>query len=170
MSDFRIRAGTMFAVTVLVLSQAAPAASAETVRFAFAAPAAVGVDERFQVELRVDPAGQGISELPFIIGYDPDVLEVLSIEPGPFLGSGGDFRPEVDRDEGRIRVDAARQDGATHPAPGVLATVTFKVARRFSSTPIDGMTMAPVGLGGEGLPPEYPATLLLRYRAGKTLR
>lgn len=167
MNVFHKFSSPLIAAAVVALSAAAGAA--ETVRFAFAGPGAAAVGELVPVELRVDPAGQGISELPFIIGYDPDVLEVLSVEPGPFVG-GGSFQPDVDRDEGRIRVDAAPAPGATQPVPGVLATVVFKVSRRFSSTPIDGMTMAPVGLDGEGLPPEYPATLQLRYRSGGTLR
>ncbi|MDT3670682.1 MAG: cohesin domain-containing protein [Aromatoleum sp.] len=165
MSVLRKHVGSILTTGVLVMSGVAPVIAAETVRFAFGAPSAVTLGESFPLELSVDPAGQGISELPFIIGYDPAVLEVLSVEPGPFLGRGGDFRPEVDREEGRIRVDAARSDGATSPAPGVLAKVTFKVAQRFTSTSIDGMTMAPVSLYGEGLPPEYPPTLHLRYRA-----
>lgn len=166
MTNFRNgAAGLLIALGFLALSgTAAPAFAAETVRFAFAAPSSVAIGQRFRVDLSIDPAGQGISETPFVIGYDPSVLEVLAVEPGQFLGSGADFRPEVDRDEGRIRVDAARRDGATSPAAGVLASVLFKVTRHFSSTAVVGMTMAPVSLDGRGLPPEYPSTLHLRNR------
>lgn len=141
--------------------------AAETVRFTFRAPPLASVGEIFNVALYIDPAGQRVAQVPFIIGYDPAVLKVVSVEAGPFLGAGPSnvaFSPAVDSGEGRIRVDAASRDGQGRLAPDVLATVTFRVLRRFSTTPIQGMTMAPVTPEGEGLPPQYPETVSLRFR------
>lgn len=146
---------------------AASVMAAETVRFTFSAPSSAGVGETFEVALHIDPVGQQVAQVPFIIGYDPSVLKVVSVEAGAFLGAGSGsvaFSPAVDGVEGRIRVDAATRDGLGRATPDVLATVTFRVIRRFVITPIQGMTMAPVTPEGEGLPPQYPDTFSLRFR------
>lgn len=153
-------------IPVFINGCALPVLAAETVRFEFQGPTSVKVGERFRVQLRIDPAGQDVAEVPFIIGYDPVQLEVQSVIPGPFLGSQSSeptFNVEIDSGEGRIRVDAERRSAA-RPAPDVLATVVFRALRRFSSTPVQGLTMAPVSAEGEGLPPAYPDPLNLRQR------
>lgn len=139
--------------------------AAETVRFKFVSPTLLGVGETFQVHLYIDPASQGISEVPFVIGYDPAVIEVQSVKPGGFLASGSLFNPSVDKVEGRIRVDVTPHGPAAKPQPDVLATVSFRVTRRFASTSIVGLTMAPVDTDGTGLPVDYPATLHIRNRS-----
>jgi len=143
----------------------ASALAAETVRFKFVSPTLLGVGESFQVRLHIDPASQGISEVPFVIGYDPAVIEVQSVKPGGFLANGSMFKPSVDNAEGRIRVDAAPHNNEAKPHSDVLATVYFRVARRFTSTSIVGLTMAPVDTEGNGLPVDYPETLHLRSRS-----
>lgn len=139
--------------------------AAETVRFKFVSPTLLGVGETFQVQLHIDPAGQDISEVPFVIGYDPAVIEVQSVKPGGFLVAGSLFKPSIDNVEGRIRVDVAPHNHEAKPPSDVLATVYFRVARRFASTSIVGLTMAPVDTDGNGLPPDYPATLHIRNRS-----
>jgi hypothetical protein len=138
--------------------------AAETVRFKFVSPTLLGVGENFQVHLHIDPASQGISEVPFIIGYDPAVIEVQSVKPGGFLAKGSLFKPSIDNVEGRIRVDVAPHTHGEKPQSDVLATVYLRVARRFASTSIVGLTMAPVDTEGNGLPVDYPATLHIRNR------
>lgn len=139
--------------------------AAETVKFKFVSPTLLGVGETFQVHLHIDPASQGISEVPFVIGYDPAVIEVQSVKPGGFLATGSLFNPSVDNIEGRIRVDVAPHSPVTKPPSDVLATVYFRVARRFVSTSVVGLTMAPVDTDGTGLPVDYPATLHIRNRS-----
>jgi hypothetical protein len=141
------------------------ALAAETVRFKFVSPTLLGVGETFQVHLHIDPANHGISEVPFVIGYDPAVIEVQSVKPGGFLANGSMFIPSVDNIEGRIRVDAAQHNNEAKTQSDVLATVYFRVARRFISTAIVGLTMAPVDTEGNGLPVDYPATLHIRNRS-----
>lgn len=149
---------------LIYLALSATAIAAETVRFKFASPTLLGVGETFQVHLHIDPANQGISEVPFVIGYDPAVIEVQSVKPGGFLATGSLFKPSVDNVEGRIRVDVTPRNPAAKPQSDVLATVYFRVARRFASTSVVGLTMAPVDTDGVGLPADYPATLHIRNR------
>ena len=155
---------TAFSVFIY-LALSVTAFAAETVRFKFVSPSQLSVGERFQVQLRIDPASQGISEVPFVIGYDPAVFEVQSVKAGGFLSAGSLFQPSVDNVEGRIRVDVSAHDPSLHPQSDVLAIMYFKVARRFASTSIVGLTMAPVDTDGNGLPVDYPATLHIRNRS-----
>lgn len=141
------------------------ALAAETVRFNFVSPILLGVGETFQIHLHIDPANQGISEVPFVIGYDPAVFEVQAVKPGGFLANGSLFKPSVDTIEGRIRVDVAPHNPLAKPQSDLLATLYFRVVRRFASTSIVGLTMAPVDTEGNGLPVDYPATLHIRNRS-----
>jgi hypothetical protein len=81
------------------------------------------------VQIRVKPAGQGVSGCEVVIGYDPPVMESLGVEAGDFLGAAPVIGLEkIDSQSGTIALAMARGGETAVPSPaGTLATATFRV-------------------------------------------
>jgi len=90
-------------------------------------PAQVAVGEQFTAVLNVT-ALKAINQLPLMLGFDPKVLQVVSIEEGPFMSQGGghsSLSKEVNLSNGKITATVTRQ-GTAVSGQGVLLQVTFK--------------------------------------------
>jgi len=86
--------------------------------------------EELSIEIRVKPAGQGVSGCEVVIAYDPGVMQPLDIETGSFLGPTPlvGLR-KIDSQSGKISLAVARVGETTAPSPaGILATVSFRIA------------------------------------------
>ena len=74
--------------------------------------------------------------MPLVIGYDPQVLEVLAVEEGDYFkqnGAASVFNSRVDKQRGEITVMTGRQltpggDTGTTGA-GSIVTINFKALR-----------------------------------------
>jgi len=86
--------------------------------------------EELSIEIRVKPAGQGVSGCEVVIGYDPAVMESLGVEAGDFLGAAPLVGlKKIDSQSGKISLAMARVGETTTPSPtGILATVSFRIA------------------------------------------
>ncbi len=71
------------------------------------------------MSLRVQ-SPQGVSELPLLINFDPQYLQVVGVIEGDFMSQGGaptEFKPQIDAPAGRVFVTTVRQ--GDQPAKGV---------------------------------------------------
>jgi general secretion pathway protein D len=143
-----------------VPSAAAP--SGAGVSLAWQGPAQIKVGEQFSVSVRVNSAGP-VKALPVSIGFDPQLMQIASVNEGDFLKQGNaktSFTHRIDAAQGKVFVAAVRQ-GASGADPGIngsgsLATLTFKALKataaampaqlRLLSASPDPASDLPVGL------------------------
>lgn len=93
----------------------------------WSAPATVRAGEQFTAVLNIS-ALQAIDQIPLMIGYDPKLLQVVSVEQGPFMAQGGSkssMAKQVNLTEGKIMATITRQ-GSAISGQGALLQVTFK--------------------------------------------
>ena len=85
--------------------------------------------EAFSVDVVLDPQGRGISGVQVWIEYQPDILEIVGVEPGPLLGAEPAVAgPITDEVAGLVQYAAARIGPTQPPTPsGVFATIVFRV-------------------------------------------
>lgn len=115
---------------------AAPAAAAPgNISLAWQAPAQAKVGEQFSAVLRVT-SQQAVRGMPVLVGFDPQALQVVSVQEGDFFkqGNGGtNFSQRVDPAQGKVFVALVRQSGAGNDAgingTGALVTITFKALK-----------------------------------------
>jgi len=112
-----------------------PAAVAATIGFNWQAPAQVKAGEQFSAVLRVSSQGP-LRGLPLLIGYDPQLLQVVSVQEGDFLKQNAgatNFSQRVDPAQGKLFVAAVRQNASGSDAGvngvGGVVTVTFKALK-----------------------------------------
>ena len=116
----------------------APAADPPTplpVALAWRVPSQIKVGEQFNVVLGADSQAS-LRVMPLVIGYDPQVLEVLAVEEGDYFkqnGAASVFNSRVDKQRGEITVMTGRQltpggDTGTTGA-GSIVTINFKALR-----------------------------------------
>lgn len=120
---------------VTPLPEAAPAAAdplplaaqaAQTI-LGWSAPGEVRVGEQFTATLNIS-AMQALEQLPLMLGYPPQVLQVVGVEEGSFMNQGGgqsSLAQQVNLSEGRISATLVRQ-GSAVSGQGVLLNVTFR--------------------------------------------
>ncbi|MCW0203586.1 cohesin domain-containing protein [Rhodanobacter thiooxydans] len=124
----------------------APAADAprQGVLLDWSAPAEVEVGEQFTAVLNIS-ALNAIAQLPLMLGFDPKVLQVVSIEEGKFMAQGGghsSLTKEVNLSAGRISATAIRQ-GTAVSGQGSLLQITFKALAKADKTPIRVLSATP---------------------------
>ncbi|WAC71449.1 cohesin domain-containing protein [Roseateles sp. SL47] len=110
----------------------APAANAGQIRLQWQAPAQVKVGEQFSAVLRLTSQGP-VRGMPVLAGFDPQVLQVVSVTEGDYFKQGGaavNFSQRVDPAQGKVFAAAVRQsaDSGINGTGGVF-TVTFKAIK-----------------------------------------
>lgn len=110
-------------------------ATASTPGLSWQAPAQVKAGEQFSVVLRVS-SQDSLRGLPLLIGYDPQLLQVASVQEGDFFKQGNgqtNFSQRVDSTQGKIFVAAVRQSaGGTDTGingTGGVVTLAFKAVK-----------------------------------------
>jgi general secretion pathway protein D len=119
-----------------VATNAAPATvGTGNVSLAWQAPAQVRVGEQFSAVLRVN-SQDALRGMPVLMGFDPQVLQVVSVQEGDFFKQGNgqtSFSQRVDPAQGKVFVALVRQSGSGTDAgingAGGLVTVTFKALK-----------------------------------------
>ena len=85
----------------------------------------VSQGDTFTVNIVVDPDGNEIAGVDYILHFDSAVLKALNQNPGPFLG-GSEMANNIDNSNGSLDYGEWRTDnGVTDP--GVLTTIEFEV-------------------------------------------
>lgn len=112
--------------------QAAPPGD---VSMTWQAPAQVQLGAQFGADLHVSSTSP-LRGLPVVVGFDPQVLEVMSVQEGTYFKQGGGeshFSQRVDAAQGRVFIDLVRQspsgeaDGVN--GAGSAFTVIFRAAK-----------------------------------------
>ena len=85
--------------------------------------------ERFSVNINIDNA-VNVGHVPFNLSFDPEVLQIVEVVMGPFLGKDGvqvSFVRDYEDRGGELRVSLARLGSETGvDGSGILCTVVFK--------------------------------------------
>jgi general secretion pathway protein D len=127
-------------------------------------PADVKVGDTFAVQL-VMQSDQPVVSVPMAVGFDPRVLQVVSVQEGGFLRQGGaaaNFASRVDP-AGQVLVTGTRAGDTGATNIGVFATLNLRaVAPSASETRLQLLTAAPIGLGGRTVVTQPAAAHSLR--------
>lgn len=121
-------------------------------------PDQVKVGEEFKVSVRLKADG-GVRSLPFQLGYDPSVLQVVAITEGPFFRqreAQTSMSSNVDQTGGKISVSVVRSgtDGAAGDDGVVVLTMRALTAKQPAELKM--LMSAPVVVGGKLLAPPVP--------------
>ena len=129
---------------------ATPAAAVGGASLRLQGPAQVKVGDIFAVQL-VMQSDQPVASVPLAVGFDPRVLQAISVLEGDFLRQGGaqtNFASRIDPD-GQILATGTRSGETGATTMGVFTTINFRAtAATVPETRMQVMTVAPVGLGG----------------------
>lgn len=99
------------------------------------APTQVKVGEQFSAVLRVN-SQQALRGLPMLVGFDPQVMQIVNAQEGDFFKQAGgksNFSQRVDGVQGKVFLAALRENPAGGEAgingTGSVATLTFKAVK-----------------------------------------
>lgn len=121
------------------LSSAAPpsAAAQSSILMGWQLPGEVKSGEQFTAVLNL-ASSQAVEQVPVMLGFDPQVLQVVSVEEGNFMNQGGgqsSLTKEVNLSDGRIMATVVRQ-GSAVAGQGALLRVNFKAIAPAQKTEI----------------------------------
>lgn len=113
----------------------APAAVPGALSLSWQAPAQVKAGEQFTAVLRLQSSA-ALTGLPALIAFDPQLLQVASVQEGDYLKQAGaqtQFSQRVDAAQGKVFVAGVRQN-AQGPVAGIngvgsVLSVTFKALK-----------------------------------------
>jgi len=114
-------------------------------------PRSVKVGDVFSLQL-IMQSDQPISSVPLVLGFDPQMLQVVNVNEGIFLKQGGvatNFSAQIDP-KGQVTVSSARTSGGAS-SPGNLMTINFRAMTASESTPIKVLSVSPVSVAGRNL-------------------
>lgn len=112
--------------------------------FDWSVPAEVRVGEQFTAVLNIS-ALQPVEQIPVMVGFDPQVLQVVSVEEGPFMAQGGgqsSLTKQVNLSDGKVTATAIRQ-GTAVSGQGSLLQITFKALTTSDKTAIRLLSATP---------------------------
>lgn len=126
-----------------------PAAVAGSVALAWLAPVQVKVGEQFSAVLNVN-SQQALRGMPVLLGFDPQVVQVVSVQEGDFFKQGKaqtTFSQRVDPLQGKAFVALVRQgvngnDTGINGA-GSVVSVTLKALKASSSAKLQLLSATP---------------------------
>jgi general secretion pathway protein D len=141
-----------------------PAAATGPAVLRWQGPTEVKVGDTFSVQL-VMQSDQPVVSVPMAVGFDPRVLQVLSVQEGEFLRQGGaaaNFASRVDP-SGQVLVTGTRSGDTGATNIGIVTTLSLRaVAATTADTRLQLTTAAPVGLGGRAVVAQPTQPLVLR--------
>ena len=112
-------------------------------------PAQVKVGEQFTASLRVNSQA-ALRGLPLLLGFDPQALQVVSVQEGDFFKQNGGqttFNQRIDPAQGKVFIAAVRQGTAGNDAGtngnGVVVNVVFKALKASSTAKIQLLSVSP---------------------------
>jgi general secretion pathway protein D len=127
---------------------AASAAPTGALTLAWKGPEHIKAGEQFSLSLQLS-SNQAVHSAPLLLSFDPQVLQVASVQEGGFFKQGGAptyFSQRVDPTQGKIFVALVRQgDGAQANVNGTgeLITVTFKALKPQGLASVQLLSVSP---------------------------
>lgn len=123
----------------------------------------VKVGEQFKVALKMKTDG-GVRSLPFQLGFDPAVLQVVDVAEGPFFKQGEgktSISSNVDMTMGKVFVSVVRAgvDGARGDDNVVVLTLKALAAKQ--SAEIKVLSSTPIAVGDKTVVPILPAPFIV---------
>jgi general secretion pathway protein D len=113
------------------------------------APEQVKVGEQFSAVLKVN-SQQALRGMPMLLGFDPQMLQVVNVQEGDFFKQGNgqtSFSQRVDAAQGKVFVALVRQNGAGNDAgingTGGLITITFKALKAEPAAKVQLLSATP---------------------------
>ena len=133
-------------------NQAAPNVAPESpVALSWQGPGQAKIGDKIRLSLNTRSA-QELRSLEFLVGFDPEVLQVSDVIEGDFLQQNNaqlQFDKTIDQDIGQVSVELSGTAGAT--GSGSVATIEFEVIGAAAQTQITTSQIVPVGESGETL-------------------
>lgn len=157
------------AVAPVTLPAATAPMASGAVALSWQAPAQVKAGEQFTAVLRVQ-SGAALTGLPALVSFDPQALQVVSVQEGDFLKQAGaqtQFSQRVDAAQGKVFAAGVRQ-GGNGPVSGIngvgsILSITFKALK----APAGGV---PARVQLLSLTPEPPLAAALKLPVEHTVR
>lgn len=144
----------------------APTAAPGNVTLGWQAPAQVKVGEQFSAVLETN-SQQPIRGMPLLIGFNPQIFQVVSVQEGDFFKQGNgqtSFSQRIDPVEGKIFVALVRQSSSGAEAGtngrGALVTVNFKAVKAASGAKVQLLSASPDPAVPVTTPVEYSVNVL----------
>lgn len=126
-----------------------PVLPAGSLNLTWQVPAQVKVGEQFTASLRVNSQA-ALRGLPLLLGFDPQALQVVSVQEGDFFKQNGGqttFNQRIDPAQGKVFVAAVRQGIAGNDAGtngnGVVVNVVFKAIKASAPVKIQLLSVSP---------------------------
>ncbi|MCL2021810.1 MAG: cohesin domain-containing protein [Betaproteobacteria bacterium] len=124
-------------------------AAAGSITLDWQMPAQVRVGEQFSAVLRIS-SEVPLRSMPIMLGFDPQILQVVSVHEGDFFGQGNrqtNFNYRQDPAQGRISAAFARQTANEQDSgingEGSLITVNFKAVKAGNLTNLQLLSATP---------------------------
>lgn len=124
-------------------------AGSGNVSLTWQAPTQVKVGEQFSAALRVS-SQQALRGVPVLVGFDPQVLQVVSVQEGDFFKQGNgqtSFSQRIDPVQGKVFVALVRQSSSGNDAgingSGGLVSVTFKALKTAPAAKVQLLSATP---------------------------
>jgi general secretion pathway protein D len=128
--------------------------------FRLLGPLQVRSGQTFTVDLWIDPK-KPVVALPLALGFDPAVVQVLSVDEGDFMRQGGaasQLESRIDAG-GQVLLTLTRKGATGASSSGKVATLTVRAVAANKTSAIQVLTVAPQGEGGASLTTGLPAAL-----------
>ena len=143
-----------------------PIAASGNVTFGWQAPAQVKVGEQFSAVLETN-SQQAIRGMPLLIGFNPQIFQVVGVQEGDFFKQGNgqtSFSQRIDPVEGKIFVALVRQSsagaGTGINGRGSLVTVNLKAVKAASGAKVQLLSASPDPAAPVSTPVEYSVNVL----------
>jgi len=141
-------------------SPAMPAAPSGQISALLRGPAQAKLGDTFQVALWMK-SDQPVSATVAQLGFDPTLLEAVSVTEGTFLNKDGaltTFSSRIDA-AGRVLVRATRAISSGVAGEGTLATVAFRVKQAAPAAQVSVLSLVSVSTANQPLTAMAPAPL-----------
>jgi general secretion pathway protein D len=133
-----------------LVNPATPANAAATgsITLSWKGPDTIKTGEQFSLSLQLT-SSQALRSAPLLLSFDPQVLQVASVQEGSFFKQGGSathFSQRVDPAQGKVYVATVRQgDGpqANINGSGELMTITFKALKPEGLASVQLLSVSP---------------------------
>lgn len=125
-------------------NQAPSAAATGSVSLSWNAPPQVNVGDQFSAVLNIS-SESGMTGMAGLVGYDPTLLQVVSVNEGDFLKKGNaeaNFSNRIDPVSGKVFLATVRMSGAVS-GRGSLATINFKAIKSADKAKIQLLSLTP---------------------------
>lgn len=142
-----------------------PAVAPATAQLSWQGPPQAKVGSTFIVQLLMQP-DQPITGLPMAVSFDNRVLQVVGIAEGDFLKQGGaqtSFTSRVDPN-GQILMAGTRTGSGGATGTGVVAAINFRALAPADASPVQLLTVAPVGVAGHAVIVPLPAPYAIQVQ------